>query len=76
MLVMPTVRTRKFVWSTPLAESIETLLFGAIFVEELSQANAFLELHLITGHDLFPFESTRQLYLYTSDFDLVRVLIR
>jgi hypothetical protein len=49
-----TLRTDETVWKTPSEQRFFALDFGAIVVEKLKQAVAFLELDLAFGHDLAP----------------------
>ena len=50
--VVTTVRAHEAVGPSPSVQGIKALLFGSIAGEELAEADAFLELHRITGHEI------------------------
>lgn len=49
-LIMAAVGGDEAIWPPLLEERIETLLLGAVLLEEFAQTDAFLKLYLVTSH--------------------------
>jgi len=56
-LVVTTVGAKEPIGPSPSIQGLEALVFGAVLLEELVQAQSFLELYWIACHVGFSFES-------------------